>query len=798
MMFFRMLRHDLQDKKSLNVILFLFMIVASVLVFISATQIYSSATGVRRTREACKVADGVLICNQGSAERKNKRPEIEQALSEDKAVLSFVRQERVLLKTSGIDLEDFEESASEAFLNKSLYLCPQPTDSNLVYGLKDEPFFLQNGEIAVPQKIRILTGANIGDKLRITTDMGNIYEFEIAQFYKRSDYYYRLMVTQADYDLICEDFPIRQDVYQVKLRDPGRSAMLELYSRMFDQTGQIFGSNFYGLQSRDETFSSIVAVFFTTISVFMILLIFMTIRFTMIAALKEEERGIGIMRAIGVDSFGFRWLFAAKYIAFAVIGGAIGIAAGFPLCKRVLLAFCPDTLYPPDIVLLLIGTGAVILIAAMMILFSLSVMGRIRRISVISAIREESSSERFGKHRLLMLHRTKKIPVPLFLAVSDILTRLKRYLFLILSYTLGAAILLLVVSLRFSVMSTHYLQYDMISNLDFCLDLSKEQMQPYNEISRYEGIPFWVQINTELAEAGIPASAKLFFEDSRDLTFEEKSLGNCRFVYGMPEPEKLQFREGGVPQKANECAVSCFTADQYGIGIGSMIETPYIGFEGETGEQFVVTGLIDYLELNTPLVLAGGDYQPEYQEEYPYSWYEINIDNEDKDAVFEQLCEHFGAAHVLTPAQYMEDYMGEYAKILNTMMYSVSAVVLIVLALMTVLYMNVFLAEDKPEIAFLKALGFPNQSIAASQLLRMLLLIAVSILMAILLVKTGGLALVRILLGIYVGLTGFVFEPMRIFTYVLMPLMLFAVVLIPSILRLTQIRKTDIREISEE
>ena len=797
-MFFRMLWHDLRNKKGLNVILFLFMTVASALVFVSAAQIYSSFTGVARTKAACKIADGVLICNRGSADRESRRTEIEAALHEDAEVISFVRQERIYLNTAGIDFAHFEEAESDSFVGKSFYLCPQQTDANLVYGLNDEPFFLHNGQVAVPLNVKIQTGASVGDKLRITTDMGNIYELEIAQFYKRSDPYNRLIVSAGDYDVLCGDFPVRQDLYQITLKHPSSYELTELYSRMFDQTGQIFGTNFYMRQSQEQTFSSIVALFLTAISIFMIRLIFMTIRFTLIAALKEEERSIGMMRAIGVDSFGFRWLFAAKYIAFALVGGLIGTAAGFPLCKRVLLEFCPNALFPPDAVLLLIGAGAVLLIAALMILFTLSVMGRIRRSSVMEALRGESRMERFAKSSPLRLHRTRWIPVTLFLAVSDILTRLKRYLFLIVSYTLGAAILLLVVNLRFSLMSTNYLRYDMISNLDFCLDLSKAQMKHYNDVQRYEGIPFWQQINDELAEAGIPAGAKLYYLGSRALTFNGKSLGKCRIAYGMPEPEKLLFREGTVPQKAGECAVSCYTADQYGIKIGSVIEVSLIGFEEEEPEQFVVTGLINYLEQNTPLVLAGREYLPAYVDAYPSHYCAININAEDKQAVFAQLCEHFGAEHVQTPAQFMEDYMGEYATIVTTMMYAVSAVVLVVLTLMTVLYQNLFLTEDKPETVLLRALGFPDGTIAASQLLRMLLLITASIAVAIVLVKTGGLALVRVLMGIYVGLTGFVFEPLRLFTYLLMPLMLLAVVLIPTALLLMRIRHTDIRSSCEE
>ena len=131
-------------------------------------------------------------------------------------------------------------------------------------------------------------------------------------------------------------------------------------------------------------------------------------------------------------------------------------------------------------------------------------------------------------------------------------------------------------------------------------------------------------------------------------------------------------------------------------------------------------------------------------------------------------------------------------------MYVISGAVLVITVLITVLYLNVFLAEDMPEIALLKALGFSEGAVYALQLLRMLLLTAFSIAAGVLLTKTLGLQLLRVIFRMHVGLTGFVFVPMPFFTYVLLPLMYAAAVLIPSVIRLLHVRSVDIRELNEE
>lgn len=153
-------------------------------------------------------------------------------------------------------------------------------------------------------------------------------------------------------------------------------------------------------------------MFIILISVFLIAIIFMTIRFTMIADLKSEEKEIGMMKAIGVDSLRFRWLFAAKYIAFAIVGGMIGIAAGLPVAGMLINMFGPDCILPERYEMITIGVLAVAAIITMMIVFSLLVMRHINRLSVIDAIHGENRGERFGKGFPIFLHRRKKMPIP--------------------------------------------------------------------------------------------------------------------------------------------------------------------------------------------------------------------------------------------------------------------------------------------------------------------------------------------------------------------------------------------------
>ena len=105
-MFFHMLKNDLRNNKGLDLILFVFMTAACVLVFAGAAQVYSSVTGTDRTNERCKVADGAVIFTNGEQERTYMRDKIAAHFDNDEKVLSYALQERVRLSADRIDLDN--------------------------------------------------------------------------------------------------------------------------------------------------------------------------------------------------------------------------------------------------------------------------------------------------------------------------------------------------------------------------------------------------------------------------------------------------------------------------------------------------------------------------------------------------------------------------------------------------------------------------------------------------------------------------------------------------------------------
>jgi ABC-type antimicrobial peptide transport system permease subunit len=807
-MFFKMLKKDLKCKKGLNVILFIFITVASVLVFAGSVEIFSYLTGEKRMKELCNISSADMMVMNSITEDEEKMKKLESVLDNYKDIEKYYSCDMTRIDPLRMDYPNIKEDENNSFFKRQTYLMKLPCEYDLLYDTNDMPFSLKSGTIACPVDFSTSIGLRIGDKVKFTTSMGDIYELEVAHFFKESGFNSRkrIIVADADYDILTKDEVRKMKDYGLFIRDSNSVKIDEIFESLKAEkiTCPIYMKNDFS----DDSFimQAIVSVFVVIISAFLIAIIFMTIRFTMIADLKSEEKEIGMMKALGVDSFSFRWLFAAKYIAFAVVGGAIGIAAGIPVSGYVVNLFNANVILPQKHEIFIIGIIAVLVIIAMMIGFSLMVMRRINKISVIDSIHGENCGERFGKGFPLFLHKRKKMSVPFFLAVTDILGRFKRYIFLIIAYTLGAAIILLAYNVRNSIISKNYMKLFLYHTIDFDVHLTGEFYKDVDKRIEAEGKNTHAVINEMFEENGFPAYIDtLNYSWGTLLNEKDEKVKNFDIIWGE-NMDKIRYRDGGrLPKLENEAAMSYFTANRLGIKLGDVV-TVDISEESEDGlstenvkRQLVITAFFDYFEAGNPEIIMGKDYR-KGQEIYPKDWigYVIDAPESQKADIVKAMKKRFGGDAIRTWQEALkEDQMADYDRLFALLEYVLGGAVLFVLILITYLYSTVFVTEETPEIALLKSTGFTDGSIRKWHLLRMTVLVLFSVVIAEVLFKTLGQLLMTKFMESY-EVTGVNFLPEITFSFVIIPLMVLCAVLLTVSLTLKGIRNIGIWKISEE
>lgn len=803
-MFLKMLKGDLKQKKGLSVVLFLFITAASVLIFVGGVQIYEYLTGSERNQAACRSSSLLVYQDTIFLDQQPLQQALETALDKETSVTSRYHRELLRVPVACVDFAYINETTVDEMRYAGHYLTTLPQGSDLLYTLDDRPFAVENGTVWLSTKMQTIVGAQEGDTLRITDDLGYVYTLTVAGFYKRPyegyDRWY--VISDGDYAYLSATLHNKTNLYG--LQWDGDMDVAD-YVGFVDRMRSVPYSDIVwhdAESSNDYILSYILSIFLALVGLFLILIVMMTIRFTMVAALKEEEKEIGTLRAIGVDSLRFRWLFAAKYIFFAIIGGVIGMAVGLPLAKLVIRMFEPGNILPSDGEMLLIGIGSVLLMIGMIVGFSLLVMRRMNRLSVVGALRGESRTERFGASRGLLLHRRKKMAPAFYLAVSDLLKRFKRYVFLLLAYTLGVLIILLTVNLRHSVITPDYLKYSMMYQMDFSLEFTNQQIEAYVKRMVNNGEELWDMVNEEIKAAGIPAHIDAEHYQTSGSLLLNGTEATATIWWGKGDISRLSYHEGTVPVHKDEAAISWSAAHGLGIQLGDKITLKIPSNSADSKEaafreeSFRVTAFINAMDGGMPITVLGSEYEGTGASK-SYMAMIIDTDEAQKDSVLQQLRAHFGDEVVLSGMEYTRKMLAEYVVLFDLLVYAVGGAVLFILMLMTYLYTRVFIAEESAEIALLKSIGFSERSIKLSHLLRILLLSVMAVVLGELLLRTLGQWLVGVLMEI-LGITGFSFLPEYLLSLVVVPVLTLVSVLLVQWLNLRTVRHIDIRHIKDE
>ncbi|MBP5578732.1 MAG: ABC transporter permease [Ruminococcus sp.] len=805
-MFFKMLKNDLKRKKGLNVILFIFISVASILVFAGSVQIFSNFTREATAKRLCRTSDTQFWIQSEDYADEAERQKIADTLAAEPNVTGWSTSKIARISDTSIEYPHFDLKENRyMYMMKIQVLSPRPREHDLVYDLNDQPFYVPNGCIAIPIEVQSTVGVRKGDKVKFTKETGEVYELEVCCIFKDNmdNGTVRYIVSDSDYEVLSKNNIRSYASYSIQMKDGSDDRISELRESLNKRDIPVLSITFQRGMSDDVVMMEIISVLVVIISVFLILIIFMTIRFTMIADLKAEEKEIGMMKALVVYSFSFRWLFAAKYIAFAIIGGMIGIAAGLPIAGAFINMFGPDCILPERWQMILIGVLSVIVIIIVMIAFSLFVMRRISKISVIDAIHGENRGERFSKRFPMFLHRRKKMSVPFFIALTEILMRFKRYIFLLIAYSLGTVIILLGFNTRNSVITPRYTQYWLYHNFDFSLDLSDEQQEEVYKEMEKTGMRYLDVINKKLSDAGIPAHIDSMYAGECSLKTDKKYT-YFDLYWKKGEPQKVNYRKGGTaPKLANEAAMSAYTASKLGISVGDVLKlvirennedrTSY----DENEREIVITGLVDYMEDGNPIIIMGDEYEDGYTWWSTYTGFTIDAPEKEKPAVIAQMKKLFGDEGVMDGTQALRKQVKEFDTLFILFEYVIGGAVVLVLMLITYLYMSIFVAEEVPETALLKSMGFRNISIKSLYLLRMMILLVISIALGELYLWTGG----SVFFGSF--MTQYKVTGMKLYfefpvSFIIIPLIITAAVLFTTIINLRNIKHIGIWKISEE
>lgn len=709
-MYLNILKKDLKRKKAMNMILLVFIILATMFVSSSVNNIINVTTALDSYFEMANVPDYLVITMN-----KNLIVDIDETVSEAGAVDSYRTETVLFMTTDNLTYED-DAIISEGgthLLHSDISMNYFLPDGSILEKVEPGEFYMTEGKAEA-------LGVDVGDKLTIELN-GVSREFVLADKIKDALFgsnqlsITRYIISEEDFEcfLSAENTEEYYGGTLVYLYSSDMKKVLTQIKPLVDNSIQTMDRAFMEFC---YIFDMIVVGILLVVSIILIAIAFVVLRFTISFTLSEEFREIGVMKAIGISNFRIRGLYLVKYMGLSVIGATIGFALSFPF-GEMLMSVSSQSIIVGNQNPILVNILCVVIVIAVILLFCYGCTGKVKKMTPIDAIRNGQTGERFRKKSLMSLGKSKLSATP-FLALNDIASSPKRYGIISLTFFLCLS-LLLILSATVSTMNSGSLATTFgWADCDIYID-SKIGAECMLEDGHEKLEKHLNNMEQTLAQNDIPAKCYQETMFNLPVSFGENESNICIYHGTGTTMDMYEYTAGTVPQNTDEIAITRISADKLNANIGDTVTIKTI--DGD--KEYMITGFFQSMNMQGSGIRLHSDEYINYVQSQgginTQIMFTDNPDNEEIKRRMEEIQTIFPDCEIETCAETVKDMLG-VADTLAAVKSLIVILTIVLAALITVLMERSFIAKEQGEIALMKAIGTRNGKIYAYHSLRFL------------------------------------------------------------------------------
>lgn len=710
-MYLSILKKDLKRKKAMNMILLLFIILATMFVSSSVNNIINVTTALDNYFEMANVPDYLV-----ATMNKNLSVDIDETVGSASAVDCYAMENILFLSSDNFIFEDEDIviNGGTNLVQSDIWMNYFLSDGSILETVKPGEFYMTEGKADA-------LGVDVGDRLTIELN-GVSREFVLADKIKDALLgSNQLSITR--YIISEEDFECFLSVENTEEYYGG--TLVYLYSSDMEKVStQIKPIVDNSIRTMDRAFMEfcyildmIVVGVLIVVSIILIAIAFVVLRFTISFTLSEEFREIGVMKAIGIGNFRIRGLYLVKYMGLSVIGATIGFALSFPF-GEMLMSVSSQSIIVGNQSPILINIFCTVLVIAVILLFCYECTDKVKKMTPIDAIRNGQTGERFRKKSLMSLGKSK-LSVTSFLALNDIASSPKRYGIISLTFFLCLS-LLLILSATVSTMNSDSLATTFgWADCDIYID-SKIGAECILEDGHEKLEKHLNNMEQTLAQNDIPAKCYQETMFNLPVAFGENESNICIYQGTGTTMDMYEYTAGTVPQNTDEIAITRIAADKLNANIGDTVTIKTI--DGD--KEYMITGFFQCMNTQGSGIRLHSDEYINYAQATGYVNTQIvftdNPDSEEINWRMEEIQRIFPEyENIETCVETVKDMLG-VADTLASVKSLIVILAIILAALITVLMERSFIAKEQGEIALMKAVGTRNGKIYAYHALRFL------------------------------------------------------------------------------
>ena len=673
-------------------------------------------------------------------------------------------------------------AASEAESVMDISFVVQNEDFDYLLGADHVVARVEPGTVGVPVYYAAEKGVETGDVVTVRAN-GLSREFRVSHIIRDSQmnpaivHSKRFLVHPADYRELHEQFPETEYLIEFRLSEPERiQAFTAAYQASgLPSRGPVVDQQLFRLLGGIS--DGIVATVVIVLSLLLMLIAVLCLRFTILATVEEDYREIGVMKAVGMPGRKIKGIYLSKYL---VLGGTAALA-GF-LASRPLTGMLTDNIMeyigeaPAGAVGVLVPLAAAGVVFLLVYLAARLVVRRFNRISAVEALRAGAQSDAPRPGRALPVHRAKLLNMNLFLGARDAVVRFRHFGLLTLVFFFAAAISLVPLHFLSTIRSPEFISYMGIGRSDIRIDLR----QAGESSADFSQVVSRIAADTDVEQFSVLTTST--FTLLRESGEEESFAVQTGDFTVFP----LDYLRGEAPTAEDEIALSHLNSNELDKNLGDTLVLSANGLRRELR----VVGM--YQDITDGGRTAKATFTPNENSVLART---VNLDLAPgvlEDTKAAEYRAAFGDARVTDLEGYLSQTLGTTISQLSTVTGGAITLGLVVSVLITSLFFRMLIAKDTRRIAIMRSIGFSHRAVRLQYLASSLLLLVLGIGVGTLFSNTLGQRVVSFLWS-FMGAARieFVIDPVK--AYLLIPAALMAAVAVTT---LSAVRRIKDRSIS--
>jgi len=776
-MLYKILKNDLLRKKIITVAVFVF-IMLSALLMASGTNLLINLNNSLNNLFKQAAVPHFVQSHAGKIDQER----IDEWSSDNRYVQKQQTVEMINIPGEEIYING---GGSESDTLMDLGFVKQNKSFDFLLNLNNEVIKVDQGEIAVPIYYMKRRNLSTGDKLKIKGE-GFEFNFIIKSFVRDAQMNpsiissKRFVVNKADFRSLKQVTGEKEYLISFRLNERGDiQKFSNEYTRAnLPQKGPTIVYNL--LKVMNGMTDGLIAAVIILISLLLNIVALLCLRFIILLTLEEDYKDIGVMKAIGVRTFAVKKIYISKYLTIAFTASVIGYLFSFPV-NRIFMKNV--TLYtgkaPTSLVESILPLLGGLIIAVIVVVFSLIVLRRFKNISAVEAIRMGNTGGSYANKGRLALHRNKWLNNNVFLGLRDVFLRFRLYIILFIVFILCTFIIIVPINFLNTVQSPNFVTYMGMGRSDIIMDLRQSDQI----LRRFETMKAYIKEDREVEKYASSVTCK--FKIINQEGVPESTYVETGDFTAFP----VDYLKGEAPLLENEIALSYLSADQLNKGVGDKVK---LIVDGEK-RQLTLSGI--YQDITNGGRTAKANIEPDHE---TASWYNIYVDvNGDVSSKASEYERIFDDAKITDVQGYIDQTFGSTINQLELLIILAIIIAVLVTVLITSLFLKTLVAKDTPRIAIMKSMGVSLKDIRIQYLTRALVVLIMGILVGTVVANTLGHWLLSAALSI-VGAANIEFIVSPFLAYILIPVALITIVTITTLFSIKAIKKYDISDINVE